>query len=209
MNTHIQFSKLLFTSIIFLLFFIFSCNKNEHENTNIKPNVSADSTIAKEIDEDSKMESIEKVAREKTNNWKTFEGLYFSINYPDNFKVNPSIKSDGSKYNSVFFVSPDKTVEFYVYSPLWNGEATDVAVDKSKEIILSEESIIKNGIETKYLNIEAKDKSYERSYLFRENINTNNLTVYGIKYKTKDDYDYYLNDYLKFKKSIEQWSDGE
>jgi len=203
MNVKFQTSRFLLTSIILILFTFVSCDNKESENSKIKSNDFTDSVKTNEYIE----ESIAKVVREKTNNWKTYEGAYFSIKYPDNFKVNPSIKSDGSLFNSVFFVSPDNTVEFYVYSPLWNGIATDVFVDDSKEIISSEESNIENGIETRYLNIEAKDKSYYRSYLFRENLNTNNLTAYGIKYKTKDDYNYFLNDYVKFKKSIQQWSD--
>lgn len=200
----------LYTTILITVLFIISCNKMDSDNSNSVNKSLKDSNVNtndsfKKLDE----HQNDIIPRVKSNNWKKFKGAYFSINYPDNFIVKPSINYEGSNFDSVFLISPDESVEFYVYSPLWNGEATDIDIDNSKESIISDESNVKNNIKIKHIMIEAKDKSYNRTYVYSENLSTNNLTVFGIKYKTKDDYNFYLNDYLKFKKSIEQFADGE
>ena len=50
----------------------------------------------------------------------TYQGGWFSIDYPKDFTVKNSIPSENREegfYDSATFTSPDKTVVFYVYSP--------------------------------------------------------------------------------------------
>lgn len=71
---------------------------------------------------------------------KTFNGAWFDINYPSNFLAKGSLKSSTSDgFESAVFKSPDNLVEFYVFSPQWNGEAIDILID-SKEKITSSKS---------------------------------------------------------------------
>ena len=55
------------------------------------------------------------------------------------------------------------------------------------------------------ITVKAKDNSYVRA-IRDETTNTTRL-VFGIKYKSKEFYNKYYNDYLLFKKSLRQFSD--
>jgi len=194
----------------FLLFIsgFLGCEKTHTLNTENKKTLDS---IAVSIDSNNKIKSLSKFDESKrtTNEWETFNGTYFRISYPKDFLVKPSIKADASDglFDSVFFISPDGTVEFYIYSPLWNGNASDITFDDAKELSISDKTNVIDEYIVTYMTFEAKDKSYTRSYVYKENFKTNNLTVFGINYRNRDDYDKYIEDYSRFKKSIEQWSD--
>ncbi len=80
---------------------------------------------------------------------KTFSGPWFDINYPTIFLAKGSLKSSTADgFESAIFKSLDNLVEFYIFSPQWNGEATDIVL-KTKEILSSSKSEIKGNIETK------------------------------------------------------------
>ena len=49
---------------------------------------------------------------------RTFRGSWFDIEYPENFTARPTALTTDEAY----FLSPDGTVEFFVYSPLWSGD---------------------------------------------------------------------------------------
>jgi hypothetical protein len=139
--------------------------------------------------------------------WMTYKGAYFDIRYPASFRVRGSQRTDGERYDSAFFTSPDKTVEFYVYSPIWNGEPRDIEINEATEAYVSRNTEDKNGIKIRRAMIRALDGSYTRSFEDRENTNTNNRTVFGIKYRDQSAYDKYRQTYLTFKKSIKQYAD--
>ena len=61
----------------------------------------------------------------------TYKGAWFEIDYPKIFTVKPSIPSSTPDlYDSAYFISPDKKVTFYVFSPQWSGDATDISLNK-------------------------------------------------------------------------------
>lgn len=138
----------------------------------------------------------------------TFEGAWFDIDYPSNFQVYPSLKSltsvDGCE--SVRFKSPDETVEFYVFSPQWNGEPSDISL-KSNEKQISSDSKIPGRITHTWWTIAANDESYLRSYYQVTDNDLGTTYVIGIKYLNKDALAKYKEDYLLFKASLMQYAD--
>ncbi|BAP56619.1 hypothetical protein THII_2322 [Thioploca ingrica] len=140
----------------------------------------------------------------------TYKGAWFDIQYPSNFKVRPSLKSSSSVsgYDSAFFTSPDGTVEFYVFSPQWNGDPIeDIAIDPEEEVYETQKQEEKNGKKVCWVTISAKDKAYTRSYMDVEDTTSNTRLVFGIKYHNQKAYDKYKPAYLKFKGSLKQYAD--
>lgn len=138
--------------------------------------------------------------------WRTYKGAYFDIKYPAGFKARASLRSDQNP-DSAFFTAPDGSVEFYVYSPIWNGEPTDIEINGATEDYVSQDTQTNAGIKIRRVTIRAKDGSYLRSFEDTENTNTNNRTVFGIKYRNQAAYNKYRQTYLTFKKSIRQYAD--
>lgn len=153
--------------------------------------------------------SVQVFAKDKlTPGFLLYKGGWFEIEYPKDFTVKPSIPSTMEKlYDSAYFISPDKKVKFYVFSPQWSGEAADIAFSPDKEIEKDKKTETKNGVKTKWYTYEAKDGSYSRSY--QESTNTEETTklIIGIEYFGRDSYKKYKDSYLKFKKSIVQFAD--
>jgi len=141
--------------------------------------------------------------------WPTFKGAYFEVKYPPGFKARKSLPSNSfeGKHDSAFFTAADGSVEFYVFSPLWNGKPNDIEPDLRLEEIVSEDVQGKGSVKTRRMTLKAKDNSYFRSVEDTENTETNNRTVFGIKYRDRNAYDKYRQQYLTFKKSLKQFSD--
>jgi hypothetical protein len=141
--------------------------------------------------------------------WSQYKGAWFDIQYPSSFIVKPSIKSTTSKegYDSVSFASMDGSVEFYVFSPQWNGDPVDIELKPGIEEYASRKDEKKNGKVTGFFTIRALDKSYLRSYVDTEDTRLNTRLVFGIKYRSQKDYDRYKQYYLKFKQSLRQYAD--
>jgi hypothetical protein len=146
--------------------------------------------------------------------WLPYKGAWFEIKYPPGFTVRPGQKSATSTvgYDSVFFVSPDNTVEFYVFSPQWKGKAreADIEINPNREALIEqqvtkEKDQTRNAKTVRILVVKAKDNSYMRA-LRDETTDTTRL-IFGIKYKSKEFYNKYYNDYLFFKKSLSQFAD--
>ena len=140
----------------------------------------------------------------------TYKGAWFDIQYPVDFKVRPALKSSSSAfgYDSAFFISPDGMVEFYVFSPLWNGDPSeDIAINLAEEIYETQKQEEKNGKQVRWVTINAKNKAYSRSYVDTEDTNFNTRLVFGIKYRHQKAYNKYKSAYLKFKKSLKQYAD--
>ncbi len=146
---------------------------------------------------------------EPEQDWKLFNGEWFSIGYPSDFTVRPSIKSRTSikGCDSAFFISPDGLVEFYVFSPQWNGEPSDISINTEIEEMISEKTDKQGANTVRRFTIGARDRSYLRSYVDRENKAQNTSFVTGIKYPDQDVYNNYREIYLKFVKSLKQYAD--
>lgn len=152
--------------------------------------------------------SLSMGAQTASPKWSTYKGAWFAIKYPPTFKVRPSLKSTtGQGYDSAFFKSPDGLVEFYVFSPQWNGKPTDILIKPKTETSVSKHSSTKAGVRTTSATIRAKNGSYTRSYVDVENTKENTRRVSGIKYRNQQAYNKYKADYLKFKASLIQYAD--
>ena len=148
---------------------------------------------------------------------KDYHGRFFKVSVPEDFTGSPDgpkdtypesdkeyIETDEAK-----FLSPDGEVEFYIYSPQWGGEAS-YEVAKENEKLISSKSSEKNTdldglVITTYTTFGAKDGSYTRAMVSIETENTNK--TFGIMFKSQEAYDLYKAEYLKFKKSLEQYAD--
>lgn len=137
-----------------------------------------------------------------------YKGAWFQIKYPAVFKVIPSIKSPTkSGYDSAFFVSPDDSVEFYIFSPQWNGNPVDIQIKTDTEEYVDKNIIEKDGKIIRRATIKSKSNKYLRSYIDTEDTQSNTRFVVGVKFQSPEAYDRYKSDYLKFKESLEQFAD--
>jgi hypothetical protein len=141
--------------------------------------------------------------------WRVYKGAWFEVRYPATFKARPSQKSSSADkdYDSVFFIAPDRSVEFYVFSPQWNGKPDDIEIDEQNEVYVTQNTEKKSNITIRRVTIKAKNGSYLRSFEDSENTETNNRTVFGIKYRDQAAYSRYRQAYLTFKGSLRQFAD--
>lgn len=144
-----------------------------------------------------------------TSDWATYKGAWFTIKHPPTFQVKPSLKSRTSAkgYDSAFFIAPGGDAEFYVFSPQWNGEPKDIALNPVTEEYAAQKEEQKKGKIIRRVTIRAKDKSYLRSFVDTEDINLNTRLVFGIKCSDQETYDHYREAYLSFVRSLRQYSD--
>ncbi len=140
--------------------------------------------------------------------YKTYTGAWFAVNYPSDFTVKPSMKSLTSTegFDSAIFTSPDSTVSFYVFSPQWSGKPSEINIRSNEIMTDSITEGLEEGITVNEWTIEAKDKSYKRSY--REVIRQDNINwIVGLQYTSDAAYRKYRQQYLNFKNSLMQYAD--
>jgi len=144
--------------------------------------------------------------------WITYKGAWFEIKYPSGFTVKPSGKSTTNVegYDSVYFISPNNNVEFYVFSPQWKGEAKEIEINPNIEKLIDQSTIKeKNKFgQSKTIRMfiaKAIDDSYLRAV--RDETTDSTRLIFGIKYKNKEMYKKYYNEYIFFKKSLTQFAD--
>lgn len=141
-------------------------------------------------------------------NTKIFQGAWCEIRYPENFTVRPSMTSTTAEgYDSAEFIAPDASVSFYIFAPLWGGEAKDIALDPVREKLVSSQSRRKGGVLRHWFTIAAKDGSYRRSYLDTIEHQGSVRRVIGMKYRNETVRRYYQNDYACFRQSLRQFTD--
>jgi hypothetical protein len=161
---------------------------------------------------------------------KDHKGAWFKISYPVNFiaKMEGTINYSGNS-DEASFTSPDASVQFYVYSPLWGGNPVSYLKALPMETIESDISTssvssftnkygtISDKKVTRWVTFADKNGSYKRSFVsiksgvFDQPDKYDNDAqfhhVFGIKYKDDATYNQYLDDYLAFKKSLVQYAD--
>lgn len=146
-----------------------------------------------------------------------YRGSWFDVKYPQPFSAAP--KTPTAIYNGqsiiqtdeATFNSPDGTVEFFVYSPLWSGEPKNYLTIAPTEVLVDEKTEEKadngstGGTKTHWVTVKAKDGSYYRSYVSvrREAFHH----VFGIKYRDAAAYEAYKVAYASFKLSLKQYAD--
>jgi hypothetical protein len=139
---------------------------------------------------------------------KTYKGAWFEVKYPSSFTAKGSLKSTTYQegYESAFFKSPDQLVEFYVFSPQWSGNPTDISLKKTEKL-LSTTSQTSGSVVIKWWKISARNGSYIRSYQEKKDTLQNTNMVLGIRYKNLNAYNKYKKKYLEFKSSLIQYAD--
>ena len=139
----------------------------------------------------------------------TYTGAWFSVDYPSNFQARGSMRSSTSpdNFESATFTSPDNTVQFYVFSPQWRGDATDIAIAPGESMGSTKTDNTADG-QIKWWTITANDGSYSRSYMERINSTQNTNLIFGIRYTSASALDSYRSLYEAFKASIKQFADG-
>ena len=140
--------------------------------------------------------------------WKTYQGAWFSIDYPEDFRVTPSQKSSSTEgYDSVFFTAPDDTVSFYIFAPQWTGTATDIALDPISETLTAERRVQTGAIEVRWHTIAAKNSRYQRSYQTTfDSRGPSNWTI-GIRYADSNAMTRWREQYKAFKSSLQLTAD--
>jgi hypothetical protein len=146
-----------------------------------------------------------------TKSWPEFKGACFEIRYPPGFKAQPSLISNtnDASYDSTFFIAPDKSVEFYIFCPLWRGNPTDIALKPKTEVVTGLKIDESKDYATTATDIKAKNDSYYRSVLERNYKPGDVLTVYGVKYRTPADLANHKAAYTAFKESLVKHMDDE
>ncbi len=140
--------------------------------------------------------------------WQTYTGAWFEIRYPANFRVRPSLRSSTADgYDSAFFTAPDAAVEFYVFSPQWNGRPRDIEVNPSTEIMTSQKIEQRAGQTITRISVKARNGSYLRAFEDVEDSTTNTRRVFGITYRNQASYNRYRQMYVAFKASLTQFAD--
>jgi hypothetical protein len=150
-----------------------------------------------------KIESVKtpEVNQPNTSESLTYTGTWFDVKYPAGFDVSGTENADEAK-----FTSPDKKVEFFVYSPQWGGNPAEYLNLGVNEELVSE----KTDQNTYSATIKDKSGSYTRSYLSIKNpegTDSETHKVFGIKYTDQAAYDKYKEAYTAFKNSLVQYAD--
>ena len=148
-----------------------------------------------------------------------FSGEWFDVRYPAGFTVRRSLseKEAPEQCLSAFFTSPDGAVVFYVFSPQWNGDPTDIAL-KPNEVLENQSEQHRDGplqsgttkplytITVRQKTARAKDRSYTRSWEDKETT-LNTRRVFGFQYRNEAARLRYRPAYLAFKASLRQYGD--
>ncbi|MES9905709.1 MAG: hypothetical protein ABW168_23940 [Sedimenticola sp.] len=141
--------------------------------------------------------------------WNTYKGAWFTIDYPDRYIVRESLLSNtrSNAYDSVFFRSELGGIEFYVFSPQWGGRPRDVEIQPANEYLISHRVKSTPQSSTHWYTIGDKKRNYVRSYVDRTNSIDHSRVVIGVKYADYSTYFLSRDKYLRFKKSLRQFSD--
>lgn len=137
-----------------------------------------------------------------------FKGAWFEIYYPSDFiKMGSKSATSSAGNDAAIFIAPDKSVEFYIYSPQWGGLAPAIEINSKIEKLDAEKRSKTNGGFYKWTTISALNGGYMRSYQGFQSDDGKVNWVIGIKYKDMISYSRYKDQYLFFKRSLKQFSD--
>lgn len=202
----------LFTLTLALL----SCSEESSEKTKTPSVENQPATEASAPDRNARGSVPEEAMSEPSSKTIVFNGSWFSVSYPDNFKaspLSPKQKMDNYAYvetDEATFVSPDGTVEFFVYSPQWSGDPKSYLEPMKNERIESDKTEAGKSDDAyspthHWVTFVDKEGKYTRSFHSRKSEVTH--LVFGIKYASVKHYERYKAAYTAFKKSLMQYAD--
>lgn len=134
--------------------------------------------------------------------WKLYKGEWFDIRYPAGFTTVKTGEEDG-----VAFRSPDGDVEFYVFSPLWNGTSLVARQHDVKEDVETMTEERSGSAVVRRFTYVAKDGTFRRSFEDTEDTTHNTRHIFGVRYRSLSALARYRTSYLRFKESLQQYSD--
>ena len=142
--------------------------------------------------------------KETKPDWPECAGAFFSIKYPPGFSVRRSMdgRDPENAWESAYFTSPDKSVEFYVFAPRWDGDPKDIALDPKREVKASQKTVRDKYGSTRWTTIRARDGSYTRSIVAKLNKHGGTWLAFQIRYRDARAYAKYEADYKRFKSSV-------
>ena len=139
--------------------------------------------------------------------WKTYHGNFFEIGVPPNFVSMPENKRrGGGSGDEVALWNQDQQVEFYVYSPQWNGVASRT-VTQSTETLDSHESKTTGGLVEERWVMSAKDKSYVRFVVSFTDTKLNTNKTFGIRVPSMRTYAQVKPTFIQWKRTLQQFAD--
>lgn len=206
--------KTLFPILIFFL--VASCSESTETDTPTNDETSSSqNSIESEVPERVKRDSAESL-RSYTDRLKDFKGNWFKVEYPSQFQASPLSpieKTNDYEFvatDEATFVSPDGSIEFFVYSPLWSGNPNNYLQKRANEKIISDKTEKGDGSDPfstthHWVTFEDVDGKYTRAYHSLRTESTHH--VFGVKYTNRKMYEVYKAAYLAFKKSLEQYAD--
>jgi len=155
------------------------------------------------------------IAGEKSD-WQVYHAASFDVSYPSNFTVKPSLKSilSTSRYDSVFFVSPDGKVKFYATTNTAD-KAPDITIKPAAEIMVSTRTEKQDATGEQdeeyelyrytWQTIRANNGNYTRSLVIVSDARDGrkyDQGVIGIQYADNASYQKYRDAYMRFKDSL-------
>ncbi len=138
--------------------------------------------------------------------WPKFKGQWFDVKYPPGFKVVGRDRNTTGKYDGVSFLSPDSQVEFYVYSPRFQGDSWWMT-KRSGETLGGQSTETGSKYTIKYGTFKGPKGKYSRSYAAYTNKSDDSQHVFGYRYNSQAAYNKYKSKYLTFKGSLVQYAD--
>ena len=140
--------------------------------------------------------------------WGSFHGNFFVIGVPPGFVAKPrGNPGGGGKSDAVSLWNKASSVEFYVFSPQWNGRAEIMEVAQGAEVLTSKESNRTGSVLEVQLTITARDRSYVRFVISRTKENENTNTTWGIRVPNMKVYEQIRPTYVRWKQTLEQFAD--
>lgn len=147
------------------------------------------------------------VAYGPSSPWLTYESDWFSIRYPEDFAVRPSLPSGEGAFDSVFFDAPDGGASFYVLSPQWGRKAVDIQLEPTREREISvEETETEWG--RRIVRTIARTGG-DAGRIIEENIEDGGAVYWVTAFEFRDDASRwrYAEAYGRFTASLEQFTD--
>ncbi len=154
--------------------------------------------------------------------WKSYDKDFFAIMHPANFSLAYSFnlvegKKDDPELeesNTAYFVSPDKTVAFYVYSPQWSGEPSALVAgdnetgsqtaDLSYLCPADKNSFDENASSTLHV---FKTNTYTREVFDVAHEQLGTRRTFAIEYRSEADRARYWQQFLLFTIGLTQYAD--
>lgn len=139
--------------------------------------------------------------------WGTFRGAFFEVGIPPGFKASGQMPNPGGRSDAVSLWNADTKVEFYVYSPQWNGRSNYAGPIAGQEKLTSRETSRQGNVAEEQLTISALNGSYVRFIVVRVKENENTNTTFGVRIPNMGVYQQIKPTYVRWKQTLSQFAD--